>query len=62
VAKVSGDVLNFVPEIVVSIPVDGSLPAHQYVPSTVLTRRVLNVEEWTSLDEIIARMIKQGAS
>ena len=58
VARVSGEVLNYVPEIIVSEPVNESLPVHQYVPSTAQTRKILNVEEWTGLDEIIVRMLK----
>jgi dTDP-glucose 4,6-dehydratase len=58
VARVSGEVLGYVPAIAVSIPVDESLPVHQYVPSTVLTRRILNVEEWTNLDGIVVRMME----
>jgi nucleoside-diphosphate-sugar epimerase len=58
VARVSGEVLNYVPEIIVSEPVNESLPVHQYVPSTAQTRKILNVEEWTGLDEIIVRMMK----
>ena len=57
VARVSGEVLNYVPEIVVSLPVNESLPVHQYVPLTTYTRRTLNVAEWTSLDETIAQTI-----
>ena len=57
VARVSGEILNYVPEVVVSLPVDESLPIHQYVPLTTYTRRTLNVEEWTSLHEIIAQTI-----
>ena len=58
VARVSGEVLGYVPAIAVSIPVDESLPVHQYVPSTALTRRILNVEEWTNLDGIVVRMME----
>ena len=58
VAKVSGEVLNYVPEVIVSVPVNESSPVHQYVPSTAQTRKILNVEEWTGLDEIIVRMLK----
>jgi dTDP-glucose 4,6-dehydratase len=62
VAQVSGEVLNYVPEIIVSVPVNESLPVHQYVPSTAQTRKILNVEEWTGLDEIITRMMKTDAN
>jgi nucleoside-diphosphate-sugar epimerase len=62
VARVSGEVLNYVPEIIVSEPVNESLPVHQYVPSTAQTRKILNVEEWTGLDEIIVRMMRASAS
>ena len=58
VARVSGEVLGYVPALAVSIPVDESLPVHQYVPSTALTRRILNVEEWTNLDRIVVRMME----
>ena len=58
VARVSGEVLNYVPEVIVSVPVNESSPVHQYVPSTAQTRNILNVEEWTGLDEIIARMMR----
>jgi dTDP-glucose 4,6-dehydratase len=61
VARVSGEVLNYVPEIIVSEPLNESLPVHQYVPSTAQTRKILNVEEWTGLDEIIVRMMKTDA-
>ena len=58
VAKVSGEVLNYVPEVIVSVPVNESSPVHHYVPSTAQTQKTLNVEEWTGLDEIIARMMR----
>ena len=62
VAQVSGEVLNYVPEVIISVPMNESLPVHQYVPSTLKTRNILNVEEWTGLAEIIARMMKMGAN
>jgi hypothetical protein len=62
VARVSREILNYVPEVIVSVPVNESLPVHQYVPSTEQTRNILNVEEWTGLDEIIARMMKTDAN
>ena len=62
VARVSGEVLNYVPEVIISVPMNESLPVHQYVPSTLKTRNILNVEEWTGLAEIIARMMKMGAN
>lgn len=62
VARVSGEVLNYVPEVVVSLPVNETVPVHQYVPSTSQTRTMLKVEEWTTLDETIARMMRTGGS
>ena len=62
VARVSGEVLNYVPEVIVSVPVNESSPVHQYVPSTAQTRNILNVEEWTGLNETIARMMKTDAN
>jgi dTDP-glucose 4,6-dehydratase len=62
VARVSSEVLNYVPEVIVSVPVNESSPVHQYVPSTAQTRNILNVEEWTGLNEIIARMMKTDAN
>jgi dTDP-glucose 4,6-dehydratase len=61
VARVSGEVLNYLPEVIVSLPVNDSVPVHKYVPSTAQTRKMLNVEEWTGLDEIIARMMETDA-
>jgi dTDP-glucose 4,6-dehydratase len=55
VARVSDLVLGYVPAVIVTLPVDESLPVHQYVPLTTNTKRTLNVEEWTSLHEIISQ-------
>lgn len=62
VARVSGEVLNYVPEVIISLPVNDSVPVHQYVPSTSQTRTMLKVEEWTTLDKTIARMMRTGGS
>jgi dTDP-glucose 4,6-dehydratase len=62
VARVSGEVLNYVPEVIVSLPVNDSVPVHQYVPSTLQTRTILEVKEWTTLDETITRMMRASAS
>jgi len=53
VARVSGEVLNYIPEITVAKATDPSEPIHQYVPANVHTRKTLNVSEWTSLEDII---------
>ena len=55
VAVVSGEVLKYTPEITVAKAVDPSEPVHQYVPANLCTRRTLEVEEWTSLEEMIKR-------
>ncbi len=53
VAKVSGEVFNYVPEITVIKEIDLSESVHQYVPANSDTRKALRVSEWTSLTEII---------
>ena len=55
VARVSGEVLNYFPEITVAKQTDLSEPVHQYVPANLRTRQTLQVSEWTSLEEIIKR-------
>ena len=55
VAIVSGEVLKYVPEIIVSKEINLLEPVHQYVPANVHTRKTLQVTEWTSLAEIIRR-------
>ena len=55
VATVSGEVLNFVPEITVAKEIDLSESVHQYVQANSETRMTLQVSEWTSLTEIIRR-------
>ena len=53
VAIVSGEVLKYVPEIIVSKEINLLEPVHQYVPANVHTRKTLQVTEWTPLEEII---------
>ena len=55
VATVSGELLNYVPEITVAKEIDLSESVHQYVPANSDTRKALRVSEWTSLTEIIRR-------
>jgi nucleoside-diphosphate-sugar epimerase len=55
VATVSGELLNYVPEITVAKEIDLSESVHQYVPANSETRTALRVSEWTSLTEIIRR-------
>ena len=55
VATVSGEVLNYIPEITVAKEIDLSESVHQYVPANSETRTALRVSEWTSLTEIIRR-------
>ena len=57
VATVSGEVLNFVPEITVAKEIDLSESVHQYVPANLDTRKALQVSEWTSLAEVIRRTL-----
>jgi dTDP-glucose 4,6-dehydratase len=57
VATVSGEVLNYIPEITVAKAIDPSEPVHQYVPGNLRTRQTLHVSEWTSLEEIVRRTI-----
>lgn len=57
VAKVSGEVMNFLPEITVGKPINPSEPVHQYVPATSHTRKTLQVAEWTLLEECINGML-----
>ena len=57
VATVSGEVLNYIPEITVAKAIDPSEPVHQYVPANLRTRQTLHVSEWTSLEEIVRRTI-----
>ena len=55
VARVSGEVLNYIPEITVAKEIEISEPIHQYVPANLHTRKTLQVSEWTSLEDIIRR-------
>ena len=55
VATVSGELLNYIPEITVAKKIDLSESVHQYVPANSNTRKALRVSEWTSLKEIIMR-------
>jgi len=55
VATVSGELLNYVPEITVVKEIDLSESVHQYVPANSGTRKSLQVSEWTSLAEVIRR-------
>ena len=57
VATVSGEKLNYVPEITVAKAVDPSEPIHQYVPANLHTRKTLQVSEWASLEDIIKRTL-----
>jgi dTDP-glucose 4,6-dehydratase len=57
VAAVSGEVLNYVPEIIVEKEISPLEPVHQYVPANARTRELLQVSEWTPLEEIIRRTI-----
>ena len=57
VAAVSGEVLNYVPEITVAKAIDPSEPIHQYVPANLHTRKTLQVSEWTSLEQCIKEML-----
>jgi len=57
VAKVSGEVFNYVPEITVAKEIDLSESVHQYVPANLDTRKALQVSEWTSLAEVIRRTL-----
>ena len=57
VATVSGEVLNFVPEITVAKEIDLSESVHQYVPANLDTTKALQVSEWTSLAEVIRRTL-----
>ena len=53
IATVSGEFLNYVPEIIVANEIDLSEPVHQYVPANSETRKCLQVSEWTSLERMI---------
>ena len=53
VATVSGEVLNYIPEITVAKEIDLSESVHQYVPANLDTRKALQVSEWTSLADVI---------
>jgi nucleoside-diphosphate-sugar epimerase len=57
VATVSGEVLNYIPEITVAKEIDLSESVHQYVPANSETRTALRVSEWTSLAEVIRRTL-----
>ena len=57
VAKVSGEVLSYVPEITVAKAIDPSEPVHQYVPANLRARQTLQVAEWASLEDIIRRTL-----
>lgn len=61
VAKASNQTLNFLPEIKVAQQVDPAETAHQYVPANSDTREVLQVSEWTSLEDTINAMLLNGA-
>ena len=57
VAKVSSEVLNYIPEITVAKAIDPSEPVHQYVPANLRTRQTLQVSEWTALEESVKRTL-----
>jgi dTDP-glucose 4,6-dehydratase len=57
VAKASNQTLNFLPEIKVAQQVDPAETVHQYVPANSDTREVLQVSEWTSLEDTINAML-----
>lgn len=57
VATVSGEVLNYFPEINVAKEIDFLESIQQYVPANSVTRKTLHVSEWTSLAEMIKRTI-----
>ena len=61
VAKASNQTLNFLPEINVAKRVDQAEAVHQYVPANSDTRDVLQVAEWTSLENTIEAMLLNGA-
>ena len=60
VATVSGEVLNYIPEITIAKAIDTSEPIHQYVPANSGTRKALQVSEWTSLEDCISKMFLDG--
>jgi nucleoside-diphosphate-sugar epimerase len=62
VARVSGEVLDYVPEITVAKEIDLSESVHQYVPANSDTRKALRVSEWTSLTEMIRRTMLHATS
>jgi dTDP-glucose 4,6-dehydratase len=62
VAAVSGEVLDYVPEIIVEKEIDPLEPIHQYVPANAHTRELLQVSEWTPLEEIIRRTMVHATS
>jgi len=57
VARVSGEVLKYIPEITVAKAIEPSEPIHQYVPANLQTRKTLQVSEWASLEDIIKRTL-----
>ena len=62
IAQVSATELNFIPEIKVANTSANPEKFHQYVPSSSVTKSLLNVQEWTSLDTGIALMIRASLS
>ena len=62
VAAVSGEVLDYVPEIIVEKAIDPLEPIHQYVSANARTRELLQVSEWTPLEEIIRRTMVHATS
>jgi dTDP-glucose 4,6-dehydratase len=61
VAKASNQTLNFFPKIKVAQQVDLAETVHQYVPANSDTREVLQVSEWTSLEDTINAMLLNGS-
>ena len=57
VAKASDQVLDFLPEIRVAQNSNPAEAIHQYVPANSKTRQILQVSEWTSLEETVNAML-----
>jgi hypothetical protein len=49
-------------KIIVEKEIDPLEPVHQYVPANARTRELLQVSEWTPLEEIIRRTMVQATS
>ena len=60
VAEASSEILKYTPEIKVSDTPKDNEAFHQYVPANNATKQILNVDEWTSLNQGTRLMLRSA--